>query len=138
VYLHWILGYDLTLSSVFGLIAVTGVVINDSLVLLDRYNRFRRDDPRLSVSDAVIAATRLRARPIVLTTVTTVVGLMPLLYDKSEILRFLIPLVVSLAGGLIFASFGILFLLPALMVLVEKVRALLPGQAGQPVAAAAP
>ena len=135
VYLHWILGYDLTLSSIFGLIAVTGVVINDSLVLLDRYNRFRRDDPRLSASDAIIAATRLRARPIVLTTVTTVVGLMPLLYDKSEILRFLIPLVVSLAGGLIFASFGILFLLPAIMVLVERLRSMLPGQARQPVTA---
>ncbi len=111
------------------------MVSNDWLVLLDRHSRFRRDDPRLSVNDAVIAATRLRARPIVL---TTVVGLMPLLYDKSEILRFLIPLVVSLAGGLIFASFGILFVLPALMVLVERVRALLPGRAGQPVAAAAP
>ena len=138
VYLHWILGYDLTLSSVFGLIAVTGVVINDSLVLLDRYNRFRRDDPRMAVSDAVIAATRLRARPIVLTTVTTVVGLMPLLYDKSEILRFLIPLVVSLAGGLIFAGIGILFLLPALLVVVEKVRALLPRPVAQAVGAAAP
>ena len=132
VYLHWVLGYDLTLSSVFGLIAVTGVVINDSLVLLDRYNRIRREQPRQSVADAVTAAARLRARPILLTTVSTVVGLMPLLYDKSEILRFLIPLVVSLAGGLIFASIGILFLLPAIMVLVEKLRAMLPSQAGQP------
>ena len=47
IYLHWVLGYDLTLSSIFGLIAVTGVVINDSLVLLDRYNRIRRDEPRV-------------------------------------------------------------------------------------------
>ena len=133
IYLHLVLGYDLTLSSVFGLIAVTGVVINDSLVLLDRYNRFRRDDPGMSVTDAVIAATRLRALPIVLTTVTTVVGLMPLLYDKSEILRFLIPLVVSLAGGLVFASFGILFLLPAILVLAERLRSVLPGLAGPPV-----
>ncbi len=138
IYLHWVLGYDLTLSSIFGLIAVTGVVINDSLVLLDRYNRIRRDEPRLSVSDAVMQATQLRARPIVLTTVTTVVGLAPLLYDKSEILRFLIPLVVSLAGGLIFASFGILLLLPAILVLVERLRAMLPGRAGQPASAAFP
>ena len=77
-------------------------------------------------------AAELRARPIVLTTVTTVVGLSPLLYDKSEILRFLIPLVVSLAGGLIFASIGILVLLPAILVLVERLRSMLPGRAGQP------
>ena len=138
IYLHWVLGYDLTLSSVFGLIAVTGVVINDSLVLLDRYNRIRRHEPRLSVSEAVMRAAELRARPIVLTTVTTVVGLSPLLYDKSEILRFLIPLVVSLAGGLIFASIGILILLPAIMVLVERLRSMLPERAGQPASAASP
>ncbi|MYH15569.1 MAG: efflux RND transporter permease subunit [Gammaproteobacteria bacterium] len=138
IYLHWMLGYDLSLSSIFGLIAVTGVVINDSLVLLDRYNRMRRDDPRLGVSDAIIQAAQLRARPIVLTTVTTVVGLSPLLYDKSEVLRFLIPLVVSLTGGLIFASIGILFLLPAIMVLVERLRALLAERFGQPAATAAP
>ena len=138
IYLHWALGYDLSLSSIFGLIAVTGVVINDSLVLLDRYNRIRRDDPRLSVSDAIIEAAQLRARPIVLTTVTTVVGLSPLLYDKSEILRFLIPLVVSLTGGLIFASIGILFLLPAIMVVVERLRALLANRLGQPAATTAP
>ena len=134
VYLHWVLGYDLTLSSVFGLIAVTGVVINDSLVLLDRYNRIRRDQPRLSVADAVTVATRLRARPILITTVSTVVGLMPLLYDKSEILRFLIPLVVSLAGGLIFASIGILILLPAILVLMEGLRSRLTERLGQPAA----
>ncbi len=137
IYLHWALGYDLSLSSIFGLIAVTGVVINDSLVLLDRYNRIRRDEPRLSVNDAIIQAAQLRARPIVLTTVTTVVGLSPLLYDKSEVLRFLIPLVVSLTGGLIFASIGILFLLPAIMVLVERLRSQLADRLGQPAATTA-
>ena len=120
LYLHLFLGYDIGLVSIFGLVAVTGVVVNDALVLLDMYNRIRRDEPGVRVEDAVLRAALLRARPIVLTTVTTVVGLLPLLYNRAESVEPFLPVVVSLVGGLAVAGVGMLTLLPAVMVLVHR------------------
>ena len=116
---HLVLGYDLTNMTLFGIVAVTGVVVNDTLILLDRYNRIRAEDPNLPEVAAIAAAARNRARPIVLTTVTTVMGLAPMLYDKSEVIQFLVPMVISLAAGLVFASAGVLFLVPAVLVIGE-------------------
>ena len=118
---HLLLGYELTNMSVFGLVAVSGVVVNDTLLLLDRYNRIRAEDPSLPAIAAISAAARHRARAIVLTSVTTVVGLLPLLYDKSEVLQYLVPMVISLAAGLVFASLGVLFLVPAVVIIGDMV-----------------
>ena len=121
LYMHLFLGYDIGLVSIFGLVAVAGVVVNDALVLLDMYNRIRRDEPGVSVEHAVLRAALLRARPIVLTTVTTVVGLLPLLYNRAESVEPFLPVVVSLVGGLAVAGIGMLTILPALMVLAHRV-----------------
>lgn len=122
LYLHAILGYDFGLVSLWGVIAATGVVVNDALVLLDRYNRIRRADPGASRDSAVLQAARLRARPILLTTITTVVGLLPLLYNRAESVEPFLSLVVSLIGGLAFAGIGLLMVLPAILVLAERLK----------------
>ena len=122
LYLHVILGYDFGLVSLWGVIAATGVVVNDALVLLDMYNRIRRANPDASAGSAVLQAAQLRARPILLTTTTTVVGLLPLLYNRAESVEPFLSLVVSLIGGLAFAGIGLLMLLPAIVVLVERLK----------------
>lgn len=120
LYMHLALGYDIGLVSMFGMVAATGVVVNDALVLLDMHNRIRRDEPGVTVREAVTRAALLRARPIVLTTVTTIVGLMPLLYNRAESVEPFLPVIVSLVGGLSMAGIGLLVFLPAIMVLVER------------------
>ena len=116
---HFVLGYGLTNISLFGVIAVSGVVVNDTLILLDRYNTIRANDPNLPPVAAIAAAARHRSRAILLTTVTTVMGLLPMLYDKSEMIQYLVPMVISLGAGLVFASVGVLFLVPAVLIIVE-------------------
>ena len=128
IYLHWALGYPVKLTSLYGLVAVSGVVINDTLVFLHAYNRICRQEPAVSVRDAAIRAARLRARPIVVTTVTTIVGLLPIVYSKFESVITILPLFVSLIGGLAFASLGPLFLVPATMVAVDRIRSRQPRQ----------
>ena len=114
---HYLLGFDVSMISMFGMVALSGVVVNDSLVLIDRYRRLRIEDPELSVLDAIVEAARLRFRAIFLTTVTTALGLTPMLFETSIQARFLVPMAVSLATGIVFASFVILFLVPALVVI---------------------
>tara|TARA_Y100001934_G_scaffold90526_1_gene112090 strand:+ start:948 stop:4103 length:3156 start_codon:yes stop_codon:yes gene_type:complete len=111
---HWLLGFDLSFISVFGMVALSGVVVNDSLVLVDRYNRLRAETD-LSPEDAVVAASQRRFRAIFLTTATTALGLTPMLFETSTQAQFLIPMAVSLATGIVFASAIILFLVPALI-----------------------
>ena len=123
---HLVLGYDLTNTSLFGIVAVSGVVVNDTLLLLDRYNRIRGEDPHLPAIAAISGAARHRARAIVLTSVTTVVGLLPLIYDKSEALTYMVPMVISLGAGLVFASMGVLFLVPAVVIIGEMVASSAP------------
>ena len=120
---HLLLGYELSNMSLAGVIAVSGVVVNDTLILLHRYNHIRADNPDLPEVAAISAAAQQRARAIFLTTATTIVGLLPMLYDKSEDLQFIVPMVISLAGGLVGAGFGVLFLVPATLILVDLARA---------------
>ena len=115
---HFLLGYDLSFISIFGIVALSGVVINDSLVLVDRYNYHRRTMD-LSPIEAVVAASRRRFRAIFLTTATTGLGLAPMLFETSTQAQFLVPMAVSLATGIVFASFIILFLVPALLMIRE-------------------
>ena len=119
---HVVLGYDLSTPSVFGMVAVGGVVVNDTLVLMDRYNRIRGESGATPAIAAVSAAARQRFRAIFLTTLTTIVGLLPVIYGKSEVMHNLLPMVISMAGGLIAASAALLFFVPALVLLVDGAR----------------
>lgn len=118
---HFLLGYELSMVSMFGMVALSGVVVNDSLVLVDRYRRLRVENPALSVQQGIVEATRLRFRAIFLTTATTALGLTPMLFETSLQARFLIPMAVSLATGIVFASVVIIFLVPALVVIRDDI-----------------
>ena len=118
---HYLLGYDLSFISIFGVVALSGVVINDSLVLVHRYNHERRTTG-LTPEDAVVLASQRRFRAIFLTTATTALGLAPMLFERSTQAQFLVPMAVSLATGIVFASFIILFLVPALLMIREDFR----------------
>ena len=118
---HWILGYGLTITSIFGLIAVSGVVVNDTILLMHRYNLIRRQGEIPEIA-AISAATQQRVRAILLTSFTTVIGLLPILFSDAETIQFLIPLVVSLTFGLIFAGIGLIFFLPSVLMMTELLK----------------
>ncbi|MFT6270707.1 MAG: multidrug efflux pump subunit AcrB [Alphaproteobacteria bacterium] len=117
---HYLLGYNLSFISIFGIVALSGVVVNDSLVLLDRYNKLV--DEGWDNAKAIVEAARRRFRAIFLTTATTALGLTPMLFETSTQAQFLIPMAVSLATGIVFASVIILFLIPALVMIREDMR----------------
>ena len=119
---HWVLGWDLGAMSMLGLIAVFGVVVNDALVLLDRYNVIRRENEMLPAIAAASAAARHRFRAVFLTTATTILGLSPMLYERSDDLLFLVPFIVSMVGGLVLSAAFILFILPTLVMMAEGAR----------------
>ncbi|MFT4714388.1 MAG: multidrug efflux pump subunit AcrB [Candidatus Azotimanducaceae bacterium] len=117
---HYLLGYNLSFISIFGMVALSGVVVNDSLVLLDRYNKLVEEG--WGNAKAIVEAARRRFRAIFLTTATTALGLTPMLFETSTQAQFLIPMAVSLATGIVFASVIILFLIPALVMIREDLR----------------
>ena len=110
---HWVMGFPLSVLSFFGMLAVTGVVVNDSLVLMTRYNDLQ--PTAASCYDALMGAGNSRFRAIILTTLTTVCGLMPLLSETSEQAQYLIPAAISLAWGELFATPVTLFIVPVLI-----------------------
>ncbi len=123
---HVLLGYSLSFISVLGIIALSGVVVNDSLVLVDGINRFRRigfgseEQPQpLPLLEAVVAGGMRRFRPILLTSLTTFFGLMPMIFETSFQARFLIPMAISLGFGALFVTVITLLLVPALYLIVE-------------------
>lgn len=118
---HFLLGIDITLWSMVGVIAVSGVVVNDNLVLLDEINHLRNDQQR-PLYAAVVEAGASRFRPILLTTVTTVLGVLPLILSDAPQARFLMPMAVSLAFGVLFATLVSLLLVPCLLVWLEELR----------------
>lgn len=107
---HLIFGHDISMMSFFGFLACSGVVVNDNLVLLERINQLR--EKGLSAFDAVLNAGADRFRPIVLTSLTTFAGLLPILFEKSTQAQFLIPMVLSLAFGVLFSSVVTLYMVP--------------------------
>ncbi len=121
---HLLLGVELTLWSIIGVVAVSGVVINDNLVLIDHVNHLRtRCD---SLRESVLEALAGRIRPIVLTTLTTSLAVAPLAFETSPQAAFLVPMAISLGFGVLFASLTTIFMVPALMMtaddLVRAVR----------------
>ncbi|KPH64625.1 acriflavine resistance protein B [Pseudoalteromonas porphyrae] len=117
---HWIMGMDLTIMSLLGMLALIGVVVNDSLVLVDFINKKRSEGGELL--EAVKMAGASRFRPVMLTSLTTFIGLMPLLFEKATQAQFLIPMAVSLGFGIIFATFITLLLVPVNYLLMERVQ----------------
>ncbi|MGO2479107.1 MAG: efflux RND transporter permease subunit [Pseudoalteromonas sp.] len=117
---HWVMGMELTIMSLLGMLALIGVVVNDSLVLVDFINKKRSEGADLL--EAVKAAGASRFRPVMLTSITTFIGLMPLLFEKATQAQFLIPMAVSLGFGIIFATFITLLLIPVNYLLVEKIH----------------
>jgi multidrug efflux pump subunit AcrB len=119
---HYLLGMDLTFISFFGMVALTGVVINDCVVLMDYLNTHKNSGA--SVVDSCLAAIQRRFRPILLTTLTTSLGLLPMLLETSMQAKFLIPMVVSLATGILFVIVVVLVLVPVLIVIQDDVKRL--------------
>jgi multidrug efflux pump subunit AcrB len=107
---HAIMGIDLALLSMFGIVALSGVVVNDSLVLLSFYNQLRQQG--MERDNALVEAGRQRFRPILLTSLTTFLGLLPMILEESVQAQFLIPMAVSLGFGVLFATVIILIGVP--------------------------
>ena len=117
---HFIMGLDVTMMSMFGLVALSGVVVNDSLIMVDFINRKRRLHKDIAI--AVREAGVNRFRPILLTSLTTFVGLVPLMSTKSFDAAFLVPMAVSLAFGVLFATFITLMLVPTAYLILDDIQ----------------
>lgn len=120
---HGIQGLQLNALSIYGIIALSGIIINDSIVFVDQINRYLREGKK--VYDAVYDAGIARLRPILLTTLTTALGLAPLIAEKSRQAQFLIPMAVSVAYGLLFGTFILLIILPASFLVLNRLRSFL-------------
>ncbi|MGJ8692197.1 MAG: efflux RND transporter permease subunit [Thalassotalea sp.] len=123
---HTIMARDLTILSVLGMLALIGVVVNDSLVLVDYINKKRQAG--FALLDAVSTAGAARFRPVMLTSLTTFIGLMPLLFEQSTQAQFLIPMAISLGYGILFATFITLILVPVNYVILEKIADIFRGK----------
>ena len=133
---HWILDIPVSMTSFFGIIALSGVVVNDSLILVDFVNQERKAG--LPLAQAVREAARVRFRPILLTSLTTFLGLAPItLFEKSLQAQLVIPMAASLAFGIVFATIITLVLIPSLYLILDDFKRarsrlwqrLLPGRA---------
>lgn len=120
---HMLMGFELSIISMFGIIALSGVVVNDSLILIDAANQNRWDGaPHFK---AIFDAAIRRFRPIVLTSLTTFLGLAPMIFETSLQARFLIPMAISLGFGILFATLVALMLIPALYMILVDIKRLL-------------
>jgi multidrug efflux pump subunit AcrB len=119
---HVLLGYHLSIMSMCGLVALAGVIVNDSLVMVDFVNSHREES--LTLRDAAIAAGGRRFRAIFLTSITTFIGIMPMVLETDMQARFLIPMAVSLAFGSLFSTVLMLFLVPGIYLILEDIKIL--------------
>lgn len=117
---HIIMGYDLSIISIFGMIALCGVVVNGGLVFVVTANALRNDGN--SIVDSALQGAMRRFRPIILTALTTFFGLAPMIFEQSVQARFLIPMAISLGYGILFTTVVILFLMPCLYVICDEVK----------------
>jgi multidrug efflux pump subunit AcrB len=117
---HWLLNIDLTILSQFGIFGLSGIVINDSIILVTFYKQLRAKG--LDVRDALIDAACLRLRAVLLTSLTTIAGLTPLLFETSLQAQFLIPMAVSISFGLAFSTLLVLFVVPVFLSYIEQLN----------------
>ena len=122
VFGHALMGYPLTILSLIGSVALAGIVVNDSLILVDLVNRKRREG--MEVWDAVLIGSKMRLRAILLTSVTTIAGLGPLMLETSFQAQFLIPMAISICFGLAFATFLVLGVVPCLYLFLNDIAGL--------------
>jgi len=118
---HYVMGLELTLFSFFGLVALTGMVVNDSIVLLDFINSQISDFPNRSLIESIVEAGRRRIRPMALNTVTSIIGIVPLVSNTSFQAQVLVPMGVSLVFGLAASTLVGLFLIPTLYYMVAQI-----------------
>jgi len=116
---HLVMGIEFTIVSIFGIVALSGIVVNDSLILIDFINRAVRKG--MDIRQAVVESGKARFRPVLLTSVTTIAGLFPLLLERSFQAQFLIPMAVSICFGLLAATVLTLLYVPALYLIVQDV-----------------
>ncbi|RLU02771.1 MAG: efflux RND transporter permease subunit, partial [Ketobacter sp.] len=114
---HLVMGKDLSMFSLMGLFGLSGIVVNDSIVLITFFGQLR--DRGMNVHDAIVEAICARFRAVVLTSLTTVAGLLPILFETSLQAQFLIPMAISIVFGLAYGTFLILFFVPAMITYLE-------------------
>jgi len=119
---HLLLGYNLSVLSLMGIVGLSGVMVNDSLIMVDYANKLRREGE--SPREAIIKAGVRRFRPIMLTTLTTFGGLSPIIFETSRQAQFLIPMAISIGFGILFATGVILLVVPCFYMMVEDLRGL--------------
>ncbi|MBW1644289.1 MAG: efflux RND transporter permease subunit, partial [Deltaproteobacteria bacterium] len=117
---HLIMGMQLTMISLFGIVALSGIVVNDSLILIDFINRAARNG--VEIETAVIESGKVRFRPVMLTSITTIAGLFPLLLERSFQAQFLIPMAISISFGLLIATLLTLLYVPALYLIIIDIK----------------
>ena len=110
---HWVLGYQLTILSFIGLLGLAGILVNDSIILVARLEERRAAGD--SLAEAAVGASRDRFRAVLLTSLTTIGGLLPLLYETSLQAQFLLPMAITIVFGLAMTTLLVLFLVPALV-----------------------
>ncbi len=120
---HFIQGYIMSMLSLFGMLALIGIVVNDSLVLVTTFNRLMKQG--MAFEEAVLEAGLSRFRPVLLTSVTTIAGLAPLIFEGSHQAQFLSPMAISVAYGLLFGTVITLLVLPSLLVVLNHLRVFL-------------
>lgn len=122
---HFVLGFELSFVSTFGMVALAGVAVNSSVVLVDYYNTLCQEG--VDHSEAAARSSVRRFRPVMLTTLTTALGLAPLLFETSPQAQFLIPMGVSLGFGILISSMLVIFVTPAICVMIDDFRSLTEG-----------
>ena len=113
----------MSVFSIYGIIALSGVIVNDAVVFADKFNRLLKEGH--SVVGGIFYAGKSRFRPIILTSLTTVIGLYPLILAKSRQAQFLVPMAISVAYGVLIGTFFILTIFPALLLVVNDLRVVL-------------
>ena len=114
---HIVLNEAISMFSLFGLVALAGVVVNDSIIMVDFINKAREEG--MDIIQAVVNSGTQRFRAIILTSLTTAIGLMPIMTETSTQAQFVIPMAISIAFGIVFATVITLFLVPCLYVLQD-------------------
>ncbi len=117
---HWLMGMDMTVLSLFGFFGLSGIVVNDSIILVIFYKHIRAKG--VAINEALVEAACQRLRAVLLTSLTTIAGLTPLLFETSRQAQFLIPMAVSIAFGLAYATLLILLMIPSMLSIYEDVH----------------
>ncbi len=124
---HWLMGIDLTVLSLFGFFGLSGIVVNDSIILVIFYKQLK-EDGEVTGAPAIVEAACQRLRAVLLTSLTTIAGLTPLLFETSLQAQFLIPMAVSISFGLAFATVLVLMVIPALLCIHESIAERIRGR----------